>query len=47
VEDLAVVGYNIEMDLKGVDEVADWIHVAEDWDMWRAIVNAVMNLRFP
>jgi hypothetical protein len=23
------------------------IAVAEDWDRWRAIVNAVMNLRVP
>jgi hypothetical protein len=23
----------------------EWIHLAEDGDRWRAVVNAVMNLR--
>ena len=23
----------------------DWIHLAQDWDRWWALVNAVMNLR--
>jgi hypothetical protein len=25
----------------------DWIHLAQDTDRWRALVNTVMNLRVP
>jgi hypothetical protein len=36
------------MDLVEVEwGVVDWIGVAEDRDWWRALVNAVMNLRVP
>ena len=34
------------MDLREVGwDGMDWINLAEDRDMWRALVNAVMNLR--
>jgi hypothetical protein len=34
---------NIKMDLQEVD----WIDVTQDMDRWRAVVNAIMNLRVP
>jgi hypothetical protein len=39
---------NIKMDLQEVGCVGtDWIDLAQDMDRWRALLNAVMNLRVP
>jgi hypothetical protein len=39
---------NIKVDFKEVGwEVMVWIALAQDRDSWRALVNAVMNLRVP
>jgi hypothetical protein len=38
---------NIKMDLgEIVFGDVEWIHLAQDRDRWRALVNSVMNLRF-
>jgi hypothetical protein len=36
----------IKMDLREIDwGGVEWIHLTQDRDLWRAVVNAVMNLR--
>jgi CRISPR/Cas system-associated protein Cas7 (RAMP superfamily) len=38
----------VKMDLQEVGrEDMDWIDLAQDRERWRALVNAVMNLRVP
>jgi hypothetical protein len=39
---------NIRTNLRAVWwEVVDWIHLAQDREEWRALVNTVMKLRVP
>jgi hypothetical protein len=39
---------NIRMDFREIVwKGADWIHLAQERDQWRALMNTVMNLRVP
>jgi hypothetical protein len=39
---------NIKMHLREIHcKGIEWIHLAQDKDQWRAVVNMVMNLRIP
>jgi hypothetical protein len=39
---------NIKIDLREIGwDGMDWIDLAQNRDQWRAVVNAVMNLRVP
>jgi len=39
---------NIRMDLRELGwEGVNWMHLDQDGDHWRALVNTVMNLRVP
>jgi hypothetical protein len=40
-------GANIKMDLQELGWGMEWIDLAENRYCWRALVNAVMNLRNP
>jgi hypothetical protein len=42
------LGDNIKIDLRETEcGRIDWIHLAQDRDQWRAVVNTVMNLQVP
>jgi hypothetical protein len=39
---------NIKIDLGEIEwDGVDWIHMAQDRDQWRALVNMVLNFRLP
>jgi hypothetical protein len=47
-EDLDVDGDIIRMDLTEIGwEGVKWIHLAQDRDVWQAVVSTAVNLRLP
>jgi hypothetical protein len=39
---------NIRMDLRKIGcEGVDWVHLAQDRDQWRVVVNRIMSVRDP
>jgi hypothetical protein len=47
-EDIGVDGRKIEWILRGLGwEYMDWIHMPQDRDQWRTLVNTAMNLQVP
>jgi hypothetical protein len=39
---------NIRIDIREIGwEVLDWIHLAQDWDQWPALLNMITNLWAP
>ena len=39
---------NIRMDLEEIDiNAGNWVYSAQDWNYWRALVNAALNLWVP
>jgi hypothetical protein len=39
---------NIQMDLGEIGRSGmDWIHLAQDKNLWKALVNTIMNLQVP
>jgi hypothetical protein len=38
----------VKIDLREIGwDGVDWIHIAQDKDQWKALVNTVLNLRVP
>jgi hypothetical protein len=42
------MGDKIRIDLEEISIIAgNWVDSAQDWDYWRAIVNAALKIRVP